>query len=57
MIRASRQFALSIIPKEDTTLMKSYARGLKDDEDPFAGVRTRRRLSGLPVLTDALALP
>ena len=55
MIRASRQFALSIIAKDDTTLMKKYARGLKDDEDPFAGVHARPGSLGLPVLTDALA--
>jgi flavin reductase (DIM6/NTAB) family NADH-FMN oxidoreductase RutF len=55
LIRASRQLALSIIAKEDTTLMKRYARGLKDDEDPFAGVHTRIGSLGAPILTDALA--
>jgi flavin reductase (DIM6/NTAB) family NADH-FMN oxidoreductase RutF len=55
MIRASRQFALSIIARDDTTLMKKYARGLTDGENPFAGVRTRPGSLGLPILTDALA--
>ena len=55
MIRASGQFALSVIAKDDTTLMKKYARGLKDDEDPFAGVHTRPGSLGVPILTDALA--
>ena len=55
MIRASRQFALSIIARDDTTLMKKYARGVKDDENPFAGVRTRLGSLGAPILTDALA--
>ena len=55
MIRASNVFALSIIAKDDTTLMKKYARGLKEGEDPFAGVHTRAGSLGVPILTDALA--
>ena len=37
-IRASGKLAISIVPKGDTSLMKRYARGLHDGEDPFAGV-------------------
>ena len=55
LIRASSVFALSIIAKDDTTLMKKYARGVKDDEDPFAGVHARPGALGAPILTDALA--
>jgi flavin reductase (DIM6/NTAB) family NADH-FMN oxidoreductase RutF len=54
LIRASGRFALSIIPKDNTSLMKHYARGVKDDEDAFAGVRTIAAESGVPVLADAL---
>jgi len=54
LIRASRQFALSIVARDDTTLMKKYARGLKEGEDPFAGVHTRAGTLGVPILSDAL---
>src|SRR5690349_8231299 len=36
MIRASRKFSLSVVPDNDTTLMKRYARGIKPGEDAFA---------------------
>src|SRR5687768_3423944 len=55
LIRRSNQFALSIIPENDTTLMKRYARGVKPDEDAFAGMRTLQTPSGLPAFADALA--
>jgi|SRR5688500_5710548 len=55
LIRGSGAFALSIIAKDDTTLMKKYARGLKEGEDPFAGVHVRPGAVGAPILTDALA--
>ncbi len=54
LIRRGGRLALSIVSKEDTTLMKRYARGVKDDEDPFAGVQTMSAPSGLPVLADSL---
>src|SRR5215203_1792553 len=40
MIKSDKRLALSIIPQDDTSLMKRYARGVKPDEDPFAGVET-----------------
>jgi 3-hydroxy-9,10-secoandrosta-1,3,5(10)-triene-9,17-dione monooxygenase reductase component len=53
IIRASNRMALSIIPTEDKTLMKHYAR-LKSSDDPFGGVANKQAPSGLPILTDAL---
>src|SRR3954452_2677360 len=38
IIRASRKFALSIVPQDDSSLMKKYARGVAPDVDPFEGV-------------------
>jgi flavin reductase (DIM6/NTAB) family NADH-FMN oxidoreductase RutF len=53
LIRASGTLALSIIPAEDKSLMKHFAR-LRGSEDPFAGVATQRSAMGIPVLSDAL---
>src|SRR5207244_544122 len=39
LIRESGRLAVSIIPENDTTLMKRYARGVKEGEDAFAGMR------------------
>jgi len=55
LIRGAQKFALSIIPENDTTLMKRYARGMKPDEDPFAGMRTIQTPAGLVAFADALA--
>lgn len=52
-IRLDGRLALSIIPNDDKTLMKHFAR-IKSGDDPFAGVRTCPAPSGLPVLADAL---
>jgi 3-hydroxy-9,10-secoandrosta-1,3,5(10)-triene-9,17-dione monooxygenase reductase component len=54
LVRASHSLVLSIIPKDDTTLMKRYARGVRDDEDPFEGIRTLDTPSGAPALADGL---
>jgi len=54
LIRASNRLAISIIPENDKSLMKHYARGVKEGEDPFAGVATQRLASGIPILSDAL---
>ena len=53
LIEASGRLALSILPQDDKTLMKHYAR-FKGGEDPFAGVSTQPAPSGVPVLSDAL---
>ncbi len=53
LIRSSKRLALSIVPNEDKSLMKHYAR-LKPGDDLFAGVKHQSAPSGLPVLSDAL---
>jgi len=55
LIRATRKFALSVVPDNDTTLMKRYARGIKPGEDPFAGVETLTTPLGVPALKAAIA--
>ena len=44
-ILAAKNFALSILPEEDKTLMKHYAKPF-EDANPFKGVRTRANTSG-----------
>lgn len=53
-IRRSGRFAVSIVAEHDKTLMKRFARGFKEGEDPFAGVETSQSPSGVPILNDAL---
>jgi flavin reductase (DIM6/NTAB) family NADH-FMN oxidoreductase RutF len=55
MIRDSAKLALSVIGEGDTMLMKRYARGVKDGEDPFAGMNISRTPAGLVVMADAIA--
>ena len=55
MIRASGKLAISILPDDDTTLMKRYARGIKSGEDAFAGVETLTTPGGIPALKSSLA--
>jgi flavin reductase (DIM6/NTAB) family NADH-FMN oxidoreductase RutF len=58
MIQASRTFALSVVPEHDEShIMRKYARGVPENEDPFAGMKTEKTpVLGLPVLSDALAI-
>jgi flavin reductase (DIM6/NTAB) family NADH-FMN oxidoreductase RutF len=55
MIRASRQCVLSVVPDNDTSLMKRYARGIKRGEDPFSGVQTIETTIQVPALAASLA--
>jgi flavin reductase (DIM6/NTAB) family NADH-FMN oxidoreductase RutF len=55
LVREARAFALSILPQDDKVLMKKYARGIKPDEDPFAGIGTAQTPAGQTYLTDAVA--
>jgi flavin reductase (DIM6/NTAB) family NADH-FMN oxidoreductase RutF len=50
LIKRTMHLALAILPEDDTTLMKRYARGVKPGEDPFAGV-------GLIVLSNGVPAP
>jgi len=54
LIRRRSHFALSIVSEGDKTLMKRFARGFKDGEDPFAGIATSKSPAGIPILSDAL---
>lgn len=49
------KFALSVLAKGDHALMKKYARGIPEGQDPFDGVATGRAPSGAVYLADALA--
>jgi flavin reductase (DIM6/NTAB) family NADH-FMN oxidoreductase RutF len=55
LIHESKRLALSVLPQDDTSLMKRYARGVKDGEDPFAGVETFQTPGGVPAMKSALA--
>jgi len=55
LIQRSKKLALSVVPESDTSLMKRYARGVKEGEDPFAGVETLMTPGGVPVMKSALA--
>ena len=55
LIDGSKKFALSVIPEADTSLMKRYARGVKEGEDPLAGVETFETPGGVPAMKSALA--
>lgn len=53
-IRSDGRFALSIIPQNDTSLMKRFARGIPEGADPFENIATRKSPGGLTILADAL---
>jgi flavin reductase (DIM6/NTAB) family NADH-FMN oxidoreductase RutF len=55
LIRDGRLFSLSVLPQDDTSLMRRYARGVKPGEDPFAGVKVAQTPAGQPYLADAIA--
>src|SRR5258705_301809 len=55
LIKTSKTLGLSIVPENDTTLMKRYARGIKPGENPFHDVETITTPSGILVLKHALA--
>jgi flavin reductase (DIM6/NTAB) family NADH-FMN oxidoreductase RutF len=55
LIHASKLMALSVVPQDDTSLMKRYARGVAEGEDPFAGVETFKTPGGVPAMKSALA--
>jgi flavin reductase (DIM6/NTAB) family NADH-FMN oxidoreductase RutF len=55
LVRRTGSFVLSVLGKDDATLMKRYARGVKPGEDPFAGVNINTTPTGQPYLADSLA--
>ena len=52
---AARRFALAVLPQDDTSLMKKYARGAPPGEEPFAGVETLTTPTGLRVPAGGIA--
>jgi flavin reductase (DIM6/NTAB) family NADH-FMN oxidoreductase RutF len=55
LIHASSYLALSIVPAGDTSLMRRYARGIPEGQDPFEGIATVATPMGIPALADSLA--
>jgi flavin reductase (DIM6/NTAB) family NADH-FMN oxidoreductase RutF len=55
LIEAGGKLAINVLPKADNTLMKKYARGIPEGQDPFDGVATARAPDGAIYLSDALA--
>ena len=51
---AARRFALSVLPQDDTSLMRKYGRGVPPGQDPFEGVEVLHTPAGLPALAGAL---
>src|SRR6476661_8003811 len=49
LIRQSGRFALSVVAEHDKALMKRYARGIREGEDPFAGMHTAQTPAGITV--------
>jgi flavin reductase (DIM6/NTAB) family NADH-FMN oxidoreductase RutF len=54
-IENGARFALSILGKSDHALMKKYARGIPEDQDPFTDVATARTAAGAIYLADSAA--
>jgi flavin reductase (DIM6/NTAB) family NADH-FMN oxidoreductase RutF len=52
---AARRFALAVLPQDDTSLMKKYARGVPPGEDPFAGIEVLTTPGGLHVPAGGIA--
>ena len=55
LIERSQLLAISVVADGDTSLMKRYARGVKPDEDAFAGIETVPTPAGIPALKQAVA--
>jgi flavin reductase (DIM6/NTAB) family NADH-FMN oxidoreductase RutF len=52
---AAKKFALAVLPQDDTSLMKKYARGVAPGQDPFEGVDVVTTPGGIKVPAGALA--
>ena len=55
VVERTKRFALAVIPQDDMSLMKKYARGLKPGEPPFEGLELVTTPTGLPVPAKALS--
>ncbi len=55
VIEKTKRFALAVLPQDDLSLMKKYARGVKPGENPFDGLELTKTTGGLPIPATALA--
>jgi flavin reductase (DIM6/NTAB) family NADH-FMN oxidoreductase RutF len=54
VLKASEKFALSILHTGQKDMLAHFGKGFKPGEDPFAGIATMTRSSGLPILKNCL---
>ena len=52
LVEASDAFLVNVLPKDDMTLLKHFSR---PPEDMFKGVKTRKGLDGIRILSDAVS--
>mgnify|MGYP006431176009 FL=1 len=52
LVEASGAFIVNVLPKDDMTLLKHFSR---PPEDIFKGVKTKKGLDGIRILSDAVA--
>jgi len=52
LVEASGAFIINVLPKDDMTLLKHFSR---PPEDIFKGVKTKKGLDGIRILSDAVA--
>tara|TARA_Y100001934_G_scaffold43897_1_gene52965 strand:+ start:151 stop:618 length:468 start_codon:yes stop_codon:yes gene_type:complete len=52
LVEASDAFIVNVLPKDDMTLLKHFSR---PSEDIFKGVKTRKGLDGIRILSDAVS--
>jgi flavin reductase (DIM6/NTAB) family NADH-FMN oxidoreductase RutF len=52
LVEASSAFIVNVLPKDDMTLLKHFSR---PSEDVFKGIKTRKGLNGIRILTEAVA--
>ena len=52
LVEASDAFIVNVLPKDDMTLLKHFSR---TPEDIFKGVKTRKGLDGIRILSDAVS--
>lgn len=52
LVEASGAFIVNILPEDDTILLKHFSR---PPEDIFKGVKTKKGLEGIRILSDAVA--
>jgi flavin reductase (DIM6/NTAB) family NADH-FMN oxidoreductase RutF len=52
LVEASEAFIVNVLPKDDMALLKHFSR---PPEDIFKGVKTRKGLEGIRILSDAVS--